>query len=218
MATAKSAVTTDRPAPDPAETVRAYVESRLEAAQEEAEAQLAQAPFAPLFDWEVVAWGPFQLPFNPALDPGRIIFTGESATVATAVFLNAAMAKNIAGFGGKIQLSYFTSNMQTMQPASGLSRAAPCIEVVDGRLVYVDMFTFTPSDAACLYEMNICARICNCLNTTVPGYGAFVRHVFDYDPEHLGLVPVPIPPGSPGWQFDRPIRFMVADNSVDCCA
>jgi hypothetical protein len=85
--------------------------------------------------------------------------------------------------------------------------------VTPGQSVYWDYFTFSPTEAACLYEMNICARICNCNDVTVPGFGAFVRHVFDFDPEHLGLLRSP----TPGWTFDRPIRFMVADPTAPCC-
>jgi hypothetical protein len=210
---AKQTVVVEREPEDPSADLQAHVEARFQAAMDEARPELAEAPFPFLFDWEVVAWGPWQLPFDPARDPGRIIFVGQDATVATAVILNPAMAQNVAGFGADIQLSYWTSNTQTMQPVPALSRSS-CLEVYANQYVYWDYFTFRPSDAACLYEMNICARICNCEHVTVPGYAAFVRHVFDFDPEHLGLVPSP----TPGWQFDRPIRFMVADDSVTCCA
>jgi hypothetical protein len=206
----------EREAADPAGDLVASVQAKFQAAIDEAQTaqvELAQAP-GPLYqDWEVLAWGPWQYPYDPYQDPGRIIFVGEYATIVTSVYLNADMTKNVSGFGAEIQLSYWTSNTQTMRPAADLERNV-CIPVVAGQSVYWDYFTFTPSEAACLYEMNICARICNCNHVTVPGYAAFVRHVFDYDPEHLGLV---LPSPTPGWTFDRPIRFMVADPKVTCC-
>lgn len=212
-------IVAERPPDTLDERLRSYVEAQLDKAREEAEAQaeLSQAEFPFLFDWEVVAWGPWQVPFNPADDPGRIIFVGESAYIATAVIFNAAMATNVGGFGADIQLNYHTANTQTMQPAPSLTRSV-CLPTSRNQWYYVDVWQFTPQEAACLYEMNVCARICNCNNQTVPNYAAFVRHVYDYDPESLGLVPWTIPPGSPGWQFDRPIRFMVADPETDCCS
>jgi hypothetical protein len=209
---AKEVVVAEREPEDLSADLRAHVESKCQDAVDQATIELAEAPFPTIFDWEVLAWGPWQLPFDPAVDPGRIIFVGEYATVATWVVLNPSMAQNVAGFGAKIQLSYWTSNTQTMQPVPDLSYSS-CLEVYANQYYYYDYFTFRPSDPACLYEMNICARVCNCEYKTVPGYAAFVRHVFDYDPEHLGLIPSP----SPGWQFDRPIRFMVADDSETCC-
>jgi hypothetical protein len=115
------------------------------------------------------------------------------------------MAQNVAGFGGKIQLNYHTSNTQTMT-ATSLTRSV-CIPAVTGQRVYVDVWKFEPTEAACLYETNICARICNCNNKTVPGYAAFVRHVYDFDPDHWRPA---------GWLFDHPVRFMVADPEVEC--
>jgi len=214
MPAEKKEVVLEREPQDPAANLVAAVQAKFQAAIDQArgaQEELAQAP-GPLYqDWEVLAWGPWQS-WDSYQDPGRIIFVGEQALIITAVFLNRDMTKNLSGFGGSIQLSYWTSSTQTMRPVPDLDRNV-CLPVTAGQYLYWDYFWFTPADAACLYEMNICARICNCNHETVPDYAAFVRHVFDFDPEHLGLLPSP----TPGWTFDRPIRFMVADPKVACC-
>lgn len=206
-------VTVARTPETEADKIRAFVTNKIDAAIEEAnnaQAELSQVPPPGPHDWEVLAWGPWQSP-NSYADPGGIIFLGERAYIWTAVFMTAAMARDVGGFAGQVQLSYHTSNTQRMVPVPTLSRTV-CLKVNPGQRYYLDVWEFEPSEAACLYETNICARICNCEKKTVPGYAAFVRHVFDYDPEHLGLLPSP----TPGWQFDHPIRYMVADPNTDC--
>lgn len=85
-----------------------------------------------------------------------------------------------------------------------------CIKTEQGgACFYVTVWEFTPQKEACLYETNICARICNCSNNTLQDYAGFVRHVYDFDPSKLW-------PGTPGWGFDRPIRYMVADPQKKC--
>jgi hypothetical protein len=196
---------------DPKATLKAYIEAQLGAATEEAAmAELAQAPQAPgPSRWEVYAWGPYQLPFDPANNPGRIIFLGEKAYIGVAVWLNPAACQDITGFEAKIELSFWTSNTQTMRPVPSMDYTC-CIEThPGGPCFYVTVWEFEPTEAACVMETNICARICNCNNHPVPGYAGFVRHVFDFDPENL------FAPPPPGWGFDRPIRYLVSDGS-DC--
>jgi len=194
------------------EKLKAHVEAQFAAALRQMEdgLELAQGPSPN--EWEVYAWGPWQEPFNPNEDPGRIIFTGEVAYIGVAVWMNPEMCPDIVNHEDKIELNVWTSNTQTMQPVNlpGLT-GSTCIQTERGRCYYVEVFRFTPREAACLYETNICARICNCNGHTLPRYAAFVRHVYDYDPEKLFSGP------TPGWGFDRPIRFMVADPTRDCC-
>jgi len=178
----------------------------------EDEAQLGQAAALGPFVWDVLAWGPWQtVPISPS-DPGRIIFVGETAYIATAVFLSPGMATNLGGLGARIQLNYFTSNMQTMTVVPGLTRSV-CIDVLASQTVYVDVWRLTPTQAACLYETNICALICNCNHQIVPDYAAFVRYVYDFDRDTI----VPGAAQTPGFGFDRPIRYLVADRSGACC-
>jgi hypothetical protein len=197
---------------DPIETVKAHVEASFKAALDEKKSQLelAQGPFPN--QWEVYAWGPYQEPFDPEKDPGRIIFTGETAYIGVAVWMNPEMCPDIVNHEDKIQLNFWTANTQTMQPVPDLNYSCCITTKQDGPCFYVMVWEFTPSAPACLYETNICARICNCQGHTLPRYAAFVRHVYDYDPSALW-------PDIPGWQFDRPIRYMVVDRKADCdCA
>jgi len=195
---------------DPKATLKAFIEAQLGAATEQVTTELAQAPQAPGPNrWEVYAWGPYQRPFDPANDPGRIIFVGEKAYIGVAVWMNPAMCQDVTGFEGKIELSFWTSNTQTMRPVPSMDYTC-CIETkADGPCFYVTVWELQPPEAACVMETNICARICNCNNRPVPGYAGFVRHVYDFDPENL------FAPPPPGWGFDRPIRYLVSDRS-DC--
>jgi hypothetical protein len=206
-----------------AEEMQAAIEARVAGIMDEA-ATTARAELAePLFWWEVFAIGPFQAGAQQAppadlldqpLLPHRIIQVGEQASIFTVVFLNplfpaAALSACdiITGFNAKIELNYVTSNMQTMTAVPELS-ASRCIETTRNVCVYVDRFDFTPRDPACLYETNICARICNCDDYPIQPFAAFVRWVFDLDFDlFFGAQ-------SPG--FDRPIRFMVSDFESGC--
>jgi hypothetical protein len=202
-------VTISRGGDDPRETLKARVEARFAAALEEATAQLEVAE-APAPDrWEIYAFGPWQ---DPGKAPGRIIFLGEKAYIAVVVWMNDPMCEDVNGFEAKIELNFWTSNTQTMQPVSAMDYTC-CIERKPGDPCFnVMIWEFEPTEAACVLETNICARICNCQNHPVPGYAGFVRHVFDFDPETLFFPPHFHPPG---WAFDRPIRYMVSDGS-DC--
>ena len=202
-----------------AESLKAQVEARIAAAAEqkaaEAAAELGEAP-PPEF-WDIFALGPFQDP-TLAQPPGRIIELDEEAFIVTIVFLNTAMDTNISDYGARVQLNYFTSNTQTMEPVSAMDYSC-CFEPddVDGVVTpfgtfYVTIWTFTPTEAACILETNICARICNCEDEVVPGRAAFVRWVFGIDFDAF-FPPVPL-------TFDHPIRYLVYDNddntNCDC--
>lgn len=192
---------------DPRATLKAQVEAQFGAALEQAATlELAEAP-AGMGQWEVYAWGPWQ---DPGQMPGRIIQLGETAYIATAVWMDDVMCANIVGFEGKIELSYWTSNTQTMRPVPDMDHVCCIFPTPDGGCFYITVWEFVPTEAACVLETNICARICNCQNHAVPGYAAFVRHCWDFDPSNLW----PAPP-RPGWAFDRPIRYMVSDMR-DC--
>jgi hypothetical protein len=208
---------------DPRTALKAHIQAQMAAAleQKKDELELTQAPWPN--EWEVFAWGPYQLPggvfdpLNPA--PGRIIFTGEKAYIGVAVWMNPQMCADIVNHEDKIELTFWTSNTQTMQPVPGSYTC--CIKTDQlGDCYYVTVWEFTPQEEACVYETNICARICNCQNHTLPRYAGFVRHVYDFDPEKLwpAFPGFPLTPGSPtpGWGFDRPIRYMVADRLHDC--
>ena len=192
------------------EFLKAQVEAKIAASLEQATVELTQAPLPTGTKlWEIYAWGPWQSPLPPDLDPGRIIFLGEKAYIAVAVWMNTAMCTELADFKAKIELNFFTSNTQTMRPVPAMDHSC-CIFVKRDRCFYVTIYEFEPTEAACVLETNICARVCTCDNTAVRGYAGFVRHVYDFDPSKLFASP------SPGWGFDRPIRYMVADPAYTC--
>ncbi len=202
-------------ASDPSEALKAYVEAQFAAALEQrATLELTQTGVGNLANqWEVYAWGPWQnfAPTPGPYAPGRIIMTGEQAFIAAGVWLNNAMVADLVGFGAHIELNFFTADTQTMQPLPALDFRC-CIYPVAGRNFYACVWTLRPTVAACLYETNICARVCNCNGILVPDYAGFVRHVYDFDVDNL----FPTPPTPSGYQFDRPIRYMVADRGSKC--
>lgn len=226
---------------DPRLSLKARLEKRFaDSLKRKPALELAQAP-PDLGDWEIFAMGPWQDPTD--LMPGRIIIKGEKAYIFTVVWLNDLMCRNITDLGAKIELRYFTSNTQTMEAVPELNFSC-CIETKLDQCWYGHLWEFEPLEAACIYETNICARICNCNNIPGRQYAGFVRHVYDFDPELLwppppptlypppvGTPPFPDPPGfpppnpsvPPSWGFDRPIRYMVAEgrgenneNRCDC--
>jgi hypothetical protein len=163
--------------------------------------------------WDIFAVGPYQ---DPALQPSRVIEVNEQATIRTYVYLNPFFplpypGQNacdiITGFGASIELNYITSNLQTMQPVPELSYSY-CIPTTPGQCWYWHDWVFTPQRSACIYETNICCRICNCNNRYIQQYSGFARWIQDLDYDLVF--------GSPGLTFDQPIRFMVSDYRLGC--
>jgi hypothetical protein len=189
---------------NPSATLKAHVEAQVAAAVERAKVELAEWPTGLPFEWDVWAFGPWQ---DPGQEPGRIIALGQKAYIATVVWMNPLMNATVAGFGADLLLSYWTSNKQKMTPVSAMDHQS-CIEPVpQGFGFYVDVWEFTPTEAACILETNICVRLCNCDGQVVPGYAGFVRWVQDFDPELLW-------PAGPS--FDHPIRYLVYDDKEKC--
>lgn len=198
---------------DTGEKQQAQLDAQLEGLFEQAQAapELAGPPRF----WDVFAIGPYQV---SALQPSRVIDVDESATILTVVYLNPNVPSPdpgqnacdiITGFGAKIELSYVTSNMQTMQPVPSLSDI-DCIETVPGQCWYRHYWRFRPREQACIYQTNICVRICNCNYDYVRQYSGFARWVANLDFDLIF--------GAPVWLFDHPIRFMVSDYEDECCS
>ena len=163
--------------------IKAYCEAEIEKAMQQASMELAEAPWPS--DWEVWAYGPFQAPGQA---PGRIIEINQPAYIATIVWLNPFMNTNVASFGGEVQLNYHTANTQTMSPVAdpAFAHYSCCFApnaAAGGPFgaFYVTVWEFTPTEAGCILETNICARLCNCNHEAVPGYAAFVRWVANLD-------------------------------------
>lgn len=173
----------------------------------------------PTFYWDVIAAGPFNLPPPPWPGPfpigDRLIQVGEVAYFAVVVFLNPSFpaphsaCDMITAFGASIELNMVTSNMQTMSPAPSGLNPSQCILTSVGICTYTHIFEVVPQQEACLYETNICARICNCEHKYVRPYSAFARWVVGIDFDWIF--------GSPSITFDHPIRYRVANLQGDCC-
>jgi hypothetical protein len=201
------------------EEYKANMQASLEAKLEELFTRRKATPVEELAGpqnfWDLYAIGPYQ---DFSLEPSRVIELGEWATIAVVVYLNPSVPNPfpgqnacdiITGFGAKVDINVVTSNMQTMTPASGLNYHC-CIKTTPKQCWYVCYWHFKPTDPACLYETNICARICNCSGKPigVPQYSGFVRWVENLDYDMFF--------GAPQWVFDHPIRFMVHDYTQPC--
>jgi len=196
------------------EAMKGSLDAKLESLFARRAATPTEELAGPLNFWEVYAVGPYQ---NFVLEPSRVIDVGEQATILVVVYLNPFVPSPIpggnacdiiTGFGASIELNFVTSNMQTMTAAPALSPSF-CIPTVLGQCWYSFYWTFTPREEACIYETNICARICNCNGYYIPQYSGFVRWVENLDYDYFF--------GADQYTFDHPIRYMVADPSGRCC-
>lgn len=195
---------------DAAAKLKGLTEAKLEAIFSQRKDALEMA--GPPDYWDVYAIGPYQA---AGLEPGRLIELGEEATILVVVWLNPNFppppaidtCRTLTMHNDKVELFFYTANMQTMQPVPALTHRH-CIQTVPGQCWYTYYWTFKPTEAACLYEMNICARVCNCANQQLPQYSAFVRWVEDLDYDYF------FP--QQGFVFDHPIRFMVSDPADKC--
>ncbi len=161
-------------------TLKANAEAKFSAALEQATLELTEVPLLGPFEWEVYARGPYQA---PVFKPGRIIGVNQKAYIDVVVWMNESMFSTVKGFEADVLLNFWTSNTQTMLPVPRLSTQV-CIEPTpapNGGMFSTYIWEFTPAEAACLLETNICARLCNCEGRTVPGYAGFVRWVKDFD-------------------------------------
>lgn len=196
------------------EAMKASLDRKIEALVARRKTTPVEELAGPQNFWELYAIGPYQ---NYGLEPGRVIEVGEPATILVWVYLNPFVPVSlpgqnacdiITGFGASIELNFFTSNVQTMTAAPALSHHI-CIPTTPGQCWYPYYWTFTPQEAACLYETNICARICNCNGYYIAQYSGFVRWVENLDYDLLF--------GADQYTFDHPIRFMVANSTQRCC-
>lgn len=194
------------------DALKAYLDAKLESLMTRRKETPREQLAGPQYYWDLFAIGPYQA---PGLEPGRLIDLGEEATILVVVFLNPSYpappavdaCTDLTQHNDKIELTFITSNMQTMRPVPDLTQVV-CIPTTPGQCWYRYYWTFKPTEAACLYETNICARICNCNNQPLPQFAGFVRWVEDLDYDMFF--------GGGGWRFDRPIRFMVNDPKKEC--
>jgi len=198
-----------------ADDVKAQIEARVKSALDEAMMSLREEAAEPEGWWNLYALGPIQILGVPApLTPHQVIKVGETAFVATVLFLNPFLvlspgvtpASVLSGFALPYEVRYQTGNLTTwtIGPANlNVIHSGAGFNLIPGVVTYVDILSFTATTPG-LYEMNISARL---LGTTPPfinspQFAGFARAVIDIDPD-LFISP------APGLQFDLPIRFQV---------
>lgn len=201
------------------ETLKAKLDNQVESLVAQYKSTPREELAEPDFYWDILATGPFNLPPPPWPGPfpvgDRIIQVGEVAYFGVVVFLNPSFpapqsaCSMITDFGASIELNMVTSNMQTMSPAPSGLNPSVCIPTSPNVCTYNYIFEVVPQQEACLYETNICARICNCNHKYVRSYSAFARWVVGIDFDAVF--------GSPSLTFDHPIRYMVSNLQGNCC-
>jgi len=199
--------------------VKAQVEESVKNALDEAmmirQARTTAEVAEPEGWWNLYAIGPLQPIGIPApLPPHQVIKVGETAFVATILFLNdflilapgTTAADVLSGFSLPYEVRYQTGNLTTwtLGPSDlNVVHSGAGFNLIPGMNFYVDILQFTGSVAG-LYEMNISARILGATPpfAKAPQFAGYARAVIDIDPD-LFISP------APGLQFDLPIRFQV---------
>jgi hypothetical protein len=193
--------------------VRAEIEARVKKALDEALARGKPETAEPEGWWNLFAYGPIQFTSIPGpLLPHQVIKVGEPAYVVTVLFLNpfhilspgTSAADVLSNFALPYEIQYQTGNLTswTLGPAAVNGVHGP-YNLVPGQIFYVDVLGFTGATPG-LYEMNISGRILGAAPPYVnaPQFAGFARAVYDFDPDLFVS-------GTPGTQFDQPIRFQV---------
>jgi hypothetical protein len=197
--------------------VKAQLEAVVKSALDEAKMRRAARTIAEVADpegwWNLYAIGPIQLIGIPApLLPHQVIKVGETAFVATILFLNdflilppgTTAADILSNFALPYEVRYQTGNLTTWTLGQAdMNVVHAGFNLVPQQDVYIDVLAFQASVPG-LYEMNISARILGATApfANAPQFAGYARAVFDIDPD-LFISP------APGLQFDLPIRFQV---------
>ncbi|MCI0388269.1 MAG: hypothetical protein MOB07_05835 [Acidobacteria bacterium] len=207
-----------------AEDIAVIVEARLHAAYQEALTTQRPELAEPYGWWDLFAIGPIQPGAGyygvdgPPFLPHRVIRKGEKAYIVTILILNPFPLKVppyglipcevLSNFCLPFKLDYHTCD--TTYCTRGPENLNVCHEgqLKPGKCFYVDVLCFEAEKEGCIFETNICGRILGCHDEygkecTAPPFAGFVRWVKDIDKD-LFL-------GSPGLEFDNPVRFMVYD-------
>ncbi len=202
----------------PADALKKFVDSQMEEMVNRRKGAVEAELAGPQDFWDIYAIGPYQLPNTPPPwpvnpRPYRLIQLGEKAYIVVVVWLNPIYPQpipacaNMTTHNDKIELFFYTMNTEQVKRVPALEGRV-CIPTVPYQCWYTYVWEIDPTEAACLYETNICARVCNCANQMLPEYSAFVRWVEDLDYDHF------FPPQ--GFVFDHPIRYMVSDPKDPC--
>ena len=199
--------------------VQVQIEAVVKSALDEARMRRAARTMAEIAEpegwWNLFAIGPVQPIGIPGpLLPHQVIKVGETAFVATILFLNdfliltpgTTAADVLSNFALPYEVRYQTGNLTTWtlgQADMNVVHSGAGFNLVPQVNVYFDVLAFTASVPG-LYEMNISARILGATSpfANAPQFAGYARAVLDIDPD-LFISP------APGLQFDLPIRFQV---------
>lgn len=190
--------------------------------------------------WNLYAAGPYQFPFGdaitaPNLRPSKVASVGETVTFYVNIWANpafdpAGMNNGPAQLAGhELQLSMQVNNLTTMSVETSSSGTVG----KGGSLIDYDInlwpenslvrFDFVAPNVGPRPEMMEAMFTVDMVGTALP-YAGYVTHV--WDPDRDSPVPVPyidisepgnpvllgdIPAVTPGWRFEIPLRFLVAD-------
>lgn len=198
------------------EDVTYLVEQRAEAALHEAMMRRMTAEIAePEGWWNLFAIGPLQPIGIPGpLLPHQVIKVGEPAFVATVLFLNPFLllapgttaGDVLSNFALPYEVQYQTGNLTTWtlgQANMNVVHNGAAFHLIPGQYLYVDVLPFVAQTPG-MYQMNITSRLLGAAPPFVnaPQFAGYARAVVDIDPDLFIS-------GSPGLQFDEPIRFQV---------
>lgn len=199
--------------------VKAQIEAVVKSAFDEAKMRHDARPVAEVAEpegwWNLYAIGPIQLIDIPGpLLPHQVIKVGETAFVATVLFLNdfliltpgTTAADVLSNFALPYEVRYQTGNLTTWtlgETSMNVVHSGAGFNLVPQVNFYVDILAFEATVPG-LYEMNISARILGATQpfANAPQFAGYARAVIDIDPD-LFISP------APGLQFDLPIRFQV---------
>jgi hypothetical protein len=199
--------------------VKVQIEQVVKSAIDEAKMRRAARPVVEVAEpegwWNLYAIGPIQIIDTPGpLLPHQVIKVGETAYVATVLFLNdflilspgTTAADVLSNFALPYEVRYQTGNLTTWtlgEPSLNVVHSGAGFNLEPQVNFYVDVLEFQATVAG-LYEMNISARILGAtpLFANAPQFAGYARAVIDIDPD-LFISP------APGLQFDLPIRFQV---------
>jgi hypothetical protein len=196
-----------------AETVKALVEAKIQAALAKPKPEVATMPIAGVPNaWNVWAYGLFLVPApGHPLAPHKMVKVDDTFYVATIVWFNPSGAPSpcslITSLASTIEISYSTGNLKNWALGPAGMNVVSSLPVVPNQCTYVDIkgWTAAPGDEG-LYEMNISVHVPGPTPAAHPPLAGFATRIFDIDPDLF----YPSAPGVPSrWEFDIPLRFMI---------
>ena len=212
------AVLSAKPSDEDIAAHQADLGRRIESAIGEARARAAEEPSTelarPEIEWNLWAIGPATYPPFGGF-PTRIVRVGEWFYLDVILYLNSVQVfpglpsacERISTMACDFQVRLCTMDLCKVVTGPADLNVTDTVKIVAGRCYYVRTFWWQAQPGwEGLYELNITAWIRGCDGKITP-YVGFVTRVFDVTWDIF----YPYGPGQgPGWQFDIPIKFMIA--------